>query len=86
MRVARYEYMADRFLSRMQPLDHQRIRGDFVKYDGTSNTLGIVDSSGIIQTFFKPEFCVNVPHAIRNRKQCHNRATHLDYVRNVCSQ
>ena len=86
MSVARYEYMADRFLSVPQPLDHLRRRGDRVKYDAVTNVLGIIDATGMIETFFKPEFCINVPRAIRGRKQCHNRRTHMDYVRNVCAQ
>jgi hypothetical protein len=84
--VARYEYMADRFLSAPQGLDHTRRRGDQVKYDGASNVLGIIEPGGIIETFFKPEFCTNVPRRIRLRKQCHNKPTHLDYVVDVCAQ
>jgi hypothetical protein len=84
--VARYEFMADRFLSQPQTIDRMRRRGDKVKYDRVGNTLGIIDVDGTIETFFKPEFCVNVPRNLRNRKQCHNRVTHLDYVMDVCAQ
>jgi pyocin large subunit-like protein len=90
--VERYEYLADRFLSRIQAINRVRLpnakraMNDVVRYDPVNNVLGIIRSDGIIETFFKPEFCRNVPMALRNRKQCHNQRTHFDYAMKICAQ
>src|SRR5271165_1016470 len=56
-----YEQIADAFLGGAAPLGsvHECTRkmGDKVRYDPTTQAYGVLDSRGVIRTFYKPVPC-----------------------------
>ena len=84
-----YERMADTFLSAPKSasfFECFRSRGDLVRYDRTTNQLGVISKDGIIRTYYTPRFCAAAPLFLRMAKKCHNEPTHEAYVRLLCSQ
>jgi len=84
-----YEHMADEFLSGAKPpgaFECTRKKGDLVRYDPSTNELGVLSKDSYIRTYFKPKFCSHAtPLEIAMRK-CHKQKTHLDYVKKICLQ
>src|SRR5712692_4554135 len=59
-----YERLADTFLgSGLAPNAREctRRQGDTVRFNPHTNEYGVLDSSGIIRTYFKPVPCISVP-------------------------
>ena len=86
-----YEKLADEFLGGVAAsgvLENVRSRGDMVRYDPATEAFGVMDSTGIIRTYFKPVPCVNVPASIRaiekNAGRCHDLPDNLSYFRSEC--
>jgi hypothetical protein len=87
--VARYEHMADRFLSGPRLprfFECTRSGGDFIRYDTATNEFAVLALDGMIRTYYKPQKCSSLPPAVRRIKQCHKHPTHMDYVRWACTQ
>jgi hypothetical protein len=84
-----YEQMADRFLGGPKlpgVFECTRKKGDIVRYDPATNELGVLSSSLIIYTYFKPKFCSSATPEQVARRKCHNQKTHLDYAKLICLQ
>jgi pyocin large subunit-like protein len=91
--IAEYERLADTFLGDTKPPYVQecfRSRGDCVRFDPSTNEYGVVDSSGIIRTYFKPVPCSSLPASIRNAirmaGRCHGQASNLLYFQSECAR
>jgi hypothetical protein len=87
--VARYEYMADRFLTRPAiAAFHQCSRkgGDKIRYDTGTNEFAVIAKNGVIRTYFKPVRCAALPPSLVGIKKCHNHPTHMEYVLWACAQ
>ena len=85
--VTEYERMAVSFLGPDRPmgvLQCSRRRGDVVRFDPTSNTLGVMALDGTIRTYFKPVRCIDLAAALAAIKRCHDFATHMEYFRECC--
>ena len=80
-----YELLADHFLGgslRPGVLQCQRRRGDVIRFDPNTDEFGIVTSSGIILTYFKPVPCVTISRTSKIR--CHKEPTNLVYFQKEC--
>ena len=87
--VLEYERMADRFLSMSRDsqmlFECSRLRNRArVRYDQTTDTFGILDRDGTIQTFFKPVPCAMLSASLVGIKKCHSFATNLEYAQDSC--
>ena len=84
-----YERMADVFLGSPAPVgafECYRPGGDLIRYDPTTNELGILAPTGIIHSYYKPKFCKHATAIEIARRKCHRRKTHLEYVKRLCTQ
>jgi hypothetical protein len=89
-----YERDADMFLGGSSPLgsvmECLRSKGDRMRYDPTTQALGVIDARGVIRTYFKPIPCVTVPAsvrpAMRRTGKCHKYATNLAYFQAECAK
>lgn len=87
--ILEYEEMADTFLGGAAPagaFECFRSQGDLVRYDPATNELGILSTTKVIHTYYKPRFCRNATPVQIARKKCHKQSTHLDYVKKLCHQ
>jgi pyocin large subunit-like protein len=87
--AVRYEHLADRFLSGPKVASYfecNRSRGDLVRYNPSTNELGVISKDGIIRTYFKPVRCASLPAALSGIKKCHNAPTNMQYVESLCTQ
>ena len=72
-----YEMEADRFLGgpkRITTLECKRIQGDIVRYDFLSKRFGVLSSSGVIHTYYKPDRAV------------HGKLFHICYFKCECNR
>lgn len=72
-----YEGLADAFLGGpLTPtaLSCARRRGDIVRYDPTTQEFGVLSSTGVIRTYFKPDPAI------------HGYATNYDYFLAECAR
>lgn len=84
-----YERLADQFLGGSAPagaFECTRKKGDLVRYNPTTNELGVLSKGRVIHTYFKPKFCSDATPQEIARKECHREKTHLDYVKKLCHQ
>ena len=84
-----YEQMADAFLGGPAPsgaFECTRVQGDLVRYNPATNELGVLSTTKIIHTYYKPKFCKDATPAQILRRKCHKQPTHLDYVKKLCHQ
>jgi pyocin large subunit-like protein len=88
-----YQLMADAFLlgpRSPSTLQCIRTRGDLIRFDPTTGAYGVLDSSNVVRTFFKPIPCVLLPPASRilakQRGRCHNHANNLLYFQWNCQR
>jgi len=87
-----YERFADEFLSGSMASGVQecaRKQGDKVRYDPQSEAYGVLDSAGIIRTYYKPVPCSSIRDpltraAARQAGMCHRHATNLLYFQWEC--
>jgi hypothetical protein len=86
-----YEEWADAFLGGAKPSGVHECRrscGYMIRYDPQTEAFGVLDSGGIIRTYFKPRPCSSVPLAIRDAvKQagrCHKYPDNLVYFHMEC--
>ncbi len=83
-----YEKLADSFMSGSKEthvLECTRIKGDILRYDTNSMFFGVISSTGIVRTFFRPVPCVTLPFHLRGRA-CHDKATNEDYFSTECKK
>src|SRR5713226_6867877 len=88
-----YEESADAFLGGALPSNiHQCTRkgGDMIRYDPQTQTYGVLDSGGIIRTYFKPVPCSSLPASVRSAlKQagrCHGHSNNFLYFQSECKR
>src|SRR5208283_5038134 len=89
-----YEQFADRFLSGAAPVgsvqECTRRKGDKVRYDPTTQTYGVLDTSGVIRTFYKPVPCSSLPAtvraAVKQAGRCHPYPSNLVYFQVECKR
>lgn len=86
-----YEEMADGFLTvgRSATIyECTRTGGAFIRFDSQTDAFGVLDTNGIILTFFKLVPCASIPNpqraAIQMAGMCHASATNLLYFRTTC--
>lgn len=88
-----YEKQADAFWADPKPSGvHECVRehGDRVRFDPAIQGYSVMDSKGVIRTFFKPVPCVSLPPhqrgAARRAGRCHGHADNLVYFREECTK
>lgn len=88
-----YEVSADLFLGGTASSSvHECTRraGDKVRYDPATEAYGVIDSAGVIRTFFKPVPCSSLPasvrRAVRLSGRCHGYQTNLLYFKAECKK
>jgi pyocin large subunit-like protein len=88
-----YEDAADRFLGGTLSVGmHEctRKQGDKIRFDPRSQEFGVIDSGGIIRTYYKPIPCAEVPAAIREAVRlagrCHRYANNYLYFLAECKK
>jgi len=84
-----YEKLADDFFGRPKTkaiMECFRSSGDLVRYDSTTNEIGILRSDRVIRTYYKPKFCWQLTAAERLRGKCHKQKTHLHYAKKQCGR
>lgn len=88
-----YEQMADGFWAVPRPAHmHECMRksGDTVRFDPRTQAYSVVDSKGVIRTFFKPVPCLSLPAheraAARLSGRCHGHANNLIYFERECKR
>ena len=64
--------------------------GDILRYDSLTEAFGVLDSLGVIRTFFKPIPCATLRgaaliEALRSGR-CHAYADNLEYFRSECKR
>lgn len=88
-----YEEAADTFLT--EPLrsgvhEHVRSRGDLLRYDSGTDAFGVLDSGGVIRTFFKPVPCSSLSGKVRVAAKraglCHGCANNMLYFKQECKR
>lgn len=91
--AAGYAAMADAFWVDPKPpqvLECRRSRGDLMRFDTITETIGVVDSKSVIRTFFRPVPCASLPAAQRAAisllGRCHDHANNLLYFQAECSR
>jgi pyocin large subunit-like protein len=92
MDAKEYEELADTFLGGPAPLGsaHECTRkmGDKLRYDPTTQAYGVLDSRGVIRTFYKPVPCASLSAASRVAMQstgrCHGHANNFLYFQSEC--
>ena len=72
-----YESLADKFMS--SPLTAtmrqcKRVGGDIVRYDSATDEFGILDSTGVIRSYYRPD------------PKRHGEKTNLDYWKRECNR
>jgi filamentous hemagglutinin len=78
MTIGEYETRARAFLSGDAPpdvLQCRRKNGDIVRYDPSTEEMGVLSSSGVIRTYFIPQPMVS-----------HRFASNEEYFRHTCSR
>lgn len=84
-----YELKASAFL--ITPIDPgivfecTRPKGDTVRYSRATEEYGVMDSRGIIRTYFKPKPCASLPVG-SPRRGCHNKPDNETYFREECKR
>jgi hypothetical protein len=89
MSVARYEAMADRFLTeplRSSVLPCTRPQGAQLRYDQATGAFGVLTSDGIIRTYFKPVPCCWIPSAFIDKRWCHEYPDNVAYFLAECAK
>ena len=84
--VDEYEQLAVNFLTQAvgQNLrECQRTLGDRLRYDVVTSEFGVVSSSGIIRTYFKPKPCASIPPG-KPRINCHSHVDNVTYFEFEC--
>jgi pyocin large subunit-like protein len=91
--VKEYEILADAFWANPKPVHvHQCVRGkgDTVRFDPTTETFSVLDTSFVVRTFFKPKPCSTIPEpartVIRNSGRCHDETSNLQYFYQECKR
>jgi hypothetical protein len=81
--IAKYEAMADRFLTdrSLRPSLRccTRPRGYKIRYDEETGAFGVLSPDGMIRTYMKPIPCCWVPVAFVDKRYCHQYADNLSY-------
>jgi pyocin large subunit-like protein len=89
--AADYEALADQFLGAAK-LPHvqerSRAKGDVVRFDPLTEAYGVIDSNGVIRTFFKPVPCASIGDLLKRTTakkagRCHGHASNLLYFQIV---
>jgi hypothetical protein len=87
-----YGTLADAFLGGVKPAhvhECKRSAGDTVRFDPVTEAYGVLDSNGIIRTYFKPVPCSSVPahqrRAIQQAGRCHGHPNNLLYFQSLLS-
>jgi hypothetical protein len=88
-----YEALADIFLSGLTPVGIQeckRKQGDKLRYDPKTESYGVLDTNGLIRTFFKPIPCITVPAsaraAMKQSGRCHSYTNDVAYFQAECKR
>lgn len=88
-----YEALADDFLGGTASSDvHECTRkcGLMIRYCLSTEAFGILDTDGVIRTFFKPIPCSQVSfakrEAVRQAGRCHKYPNNLIYFRQECAK
>ena len=88
-----YEKAAILFLKSPRPSGVEECRrsgGNLVRFEGASNTFGVLGSTGVVKTFFKPIRCSDVPVHLRAMRKmsgrCHEKADNLTYFKETCAR
>lgn len=88
-----YEQSADGFLGSTLPSgvhECKRKQGDTIRYDPQTQEYGVLDSKGIIRTYFKPVPCsslrASVRAAVRQAGRCHGHANNFLYFQSECKR
>lgn len=88
-----YEQFADTFWVEPKPTHVQECRrrfGDIIRFDPNDQTFSVVDSKGVIRTFFKPIPCVSIQAPLRAAEKkagrCHSYADNVKYFQARCQQ
>jgi pyocin large subunit-like protein len=88
-----YEEAADAFLAgtmHVTTRECTRTKGDIIRYDQQTQAYGILDSRGIIRTYFKPVPCSTISasarHAIRLSGRCHQYRDNFLYFQSECGR
>ena len=89
MSVAKYEAMADRFLTRpLRPtmLPCTRPKGWMLRYDQGTGEFGVLSSDGMIRSYFKPIPCCWMPPAFVDKRWCHEYPDNYSYFVAECKK
>ena len=88
-----YEILADMFLSGPLSVPVQECRraaGDVVRFDPMSDEYGVIDSTGIVRTYFKPVPCgtlnASVRVAAKKAGKCHGSVDNKSYFNAECAK
>jgi filamentous hemagglutinin len=88
-----YEQMADTFLGGNKGATvHECTRrcGMKVRYDPADESFGVIDSSDVVRTYFKPVPCSSLPGsmraAVKQAGRCHPCANNLVYFKVECKK
>jgi len=90
--ASNYEAQADVFLGEPRTSGvHEctRKKGDIIRYDPRSHAYGVLDSSGVIRTYYKPVPCSSITNAakraaLRTSGRCHGHANNFQYFQAEC--
>lgn len=87
---ARYEAMADRFLTELpRPSVRRCIRpygGGIIRYDLKTGAFGVLSKDGAIRSYFKPIPCCLIPPAYVDKRFCHAYADNISYFQAECGK
>jgi hypothetical protein len=89
-----YERFADEFLGGSAPSGIQecaRTGGDRLRYDPLTEAFGVVDSTGIIRSYYRPVPCASIRDplvraTVRLAGMCHRYANNLLYFQEQCGR
>jgi pyocin large subunit-like protein len=84
--AARYEAMADRFLTMpisRTTLECRRPSLDVLRFDTTTDAYGVLSPDRRIRSFYVPVPCSSLPPGVP-RVKCHGYSTNRDYFEREC--
>jgi hypothetical protein len=88
-----YEAMAISFMNQLlsaQMRECCRGQGDRIRYDTDTQAFCVIDSAGIVRTYYKPVPCASLPvesrNALRLAGRCHSHASNQEYFEAECKR
>jgi pyocin large subunit-like protein len=91
--VKDYERMADVFLGdglAPNARECMRRQGDKVRFNPHTDEYGVIDTSGVIRTYFKPTPCASIPTpqraAVAQSGRCHGQLSNTLYFQSECKR